>query len=89
MPDEFASLAKLIQLYKRGLIGPSEMWLPLFERLRPATASDFLKSLPPELTNVLLDEYQGEARYRFEPPHDVEFAEVKQIIRDHLESASS
>ncbi len=60
-------LAGLISLFKRGIICPSLMWIPLFEELASNDVQPFLDGLDSKLQAFILEEYQGLASYRFLP----------------------
>jgi hypothetical protein len=73
-------LVGLIKQFKQDMISPSGMWVPIFEQLTPESAWGFFASLPGDLQAVIRAEYNGLARYRFLPPHDAEYPELKQVI---------
>jgi hypothetical protein len=81
----YSSLVRLIKHFKRDLISPSEMWLPLFSTLAPESALSFLDSLPEDLKLVIRQEYFGLAHYRFQPPAPTADLEVAKIIAQWCE----
>jgi hypothetical protein len=83
-PD-FESLVKLIKNFKRSVICPSEMWIPLFTTLPPESARGFLESLPDDLKLLIRQEYFGLAWYRFQAPEPTADLEVAKIIAQWCE----
>lgn len=81
-------LEERIRAFKYKAICPSDMWLSLFEELAPDEVLDFLSGLPKDLQQVLREEYEGLARYRFEPPCEFECFEVKQMMKRWFEDES-
>jgi hypothetical protein len=61
------TLVRRMKLFRRGVICPTEMWMPLFENLTPDEVDAFLDGVDDELQQLILDEYTGLASYRFEP----------------------
>jgi len=76
----YDSLIRMIRLFKRDQISPSDMWLRIFETLHPESARHFLDSLPDDLKLLIRKEYYGLARYRFEPPEDTADLKVAKVI---------
>ena len=65
--ESHETLIRRMRLFKRNVICPSEMWLPLCENLDPAEVGGFLDTLDADLQGLILEEYCGEAHYRFLP----------------------
>jgi hypothetical protein len=78
-------LIRVIRAFKRDQMGPSDMWLRIFETLRPESARPFLDSLPEDLKLLMRREYFGLARYRFEPPEITAELIVAKIIAQWCE----
>lgn len=68
MPAEREILKNVIDIYIycRGLVCPSELWNCLFAGLDPDEVNDFLNQAPAQHRKMLLGEYHGLARYRFQ-----------------------
>ena len=81
----YDSLIRVIRLFKRDQIGPSDMWLRIFETLQPESTRAFLDSLPDDLKLLMRQEYFGLARYRFEPPEVTAELIVAKIIAQWCE----
>jgi CheY-like chemotaxis protein len=82
-PDDasgYESLIRMIRLFERDQISPSDMWLRVFETVRPESARVFLDSLPDDLKVLIRKEYYGLARYRFEPPEETADLKVAKVI---------
>ena len=87
-PDKapgYDSLIRVMQLFERGQICPSDMWFRVFETLQPETTRAFLDSLPDDLKLLMRQEYFGLARYRFEPPEVTAELIVAKIIAQWCE----
>ena len=76
----YDSLIRMIRLFKRDQISPSDMWLRIFETLRPESTRHFLDSLPDDLKVLIRKEYYGLARYRFESPEATADLKVAKVI---------
>ena len=81
----YDSLIRVIRLFKRDQMSPSDMWLRIFETLQPESARAFLDSLPDDLKLLMRQEYFGLARYRFEPPEVTAELIVAKIIAQWCE----
>ncbi len=86
------SLLKVIRLFKRGVICPSEMWIPLFENLHADDVHGFFERLDPELRALILEEYNGFAHNRFSQSRYERYSPAVQdtvvAIREWCESQS-
>lgn len=88
-PEPFESLIHRMRLFQRDIICPSEMWSPLFASLTENNVRGFLDGLPGDLQELLFVEYDGIARYRFDPPGDAEHPRVKREMRVWFEEHRS
>lgn len=61
--DTSEQVAHIVELFTRGVLGPSAMWLGIADVLTPESASNVLQSLGPEARKLLHDAYVGR------PPH--------------------